>query len=114
MMNKRSLYGYFSIKANRDLFLKKIEDKENIEKRRNVKLDDKEDNISKDVLTNWRNKTSKERLSYCEMIITNAKNNRDSLKVVAEKKTQIDNVMANTKDSLKGKIKKIVKEIEKD
>lgn len=110
-MDKRTLYAYFTIKANRDIFIKKIEDNERLETKYDITLDKEVDKRHKEVLTNWKQKTMKERLSFCSEVIDAPRDN--SIKVVAEKKTQIDLIMQNGKDNLKQKINNIVKEIGK-
>ena len=107
------LYGYFQIKANRDLFINKIDENERLEKKYDIVLDKEKDKRHKEVLSNWRNLTSKERLAFCEEVSIDAKSNDNSIKVVADKKTEIDNILQNSKNNIKDKIKNIVKEIGK-
>jgi len=71
-MSVRSLYHYFSIPFNRTMMLNKIEKGLKHEYKDLPNLDKTEDEISKDVLTNWRSLDKKSRLEYCQYILDNS------------------------------------------
>lgn len=105
------LLGYFALKTNRELFIKKIDDRERLQNKYEISLNEEVDKRHREILLNWKNKTTKEKLNFCEEVL-NAPND-NSIKVVADKKVQIDTIMQNSKDNVKDKLKKIINEIGK-
>ena len=72
-MSVRSLYVYFQVSINRKIMLEKIEKGLSKEDYPDMPdLDKTEDEISKDVLSNWRQLSKKERLDYCQYILDNS------------------------------------------
>lgn len=71
-MTTRSLYFYFQVPFNRSMMLDKIENGLKSEYKNLPELDKTEDEISKDVLTNWRILDKKSRLEYCQYIVDNS------------------------------------------
>lgn len=71
-MSVRLLYHYFSIPFNRKMMLNKIDKGLKHEYTDLPYLDKTEDEISIDVLTNWRSLDKKSRIEYCQYILDNS------------------------------------------
>ena len=70
----RSLYAYFSIPQTRKMFLKKLDKGLGITSKIGdlPKFDKREDEISRNVLKNWRELDIQTRHKYCQMILDNS------------------------------------------
>lgn len=112
MINRKLLFGWFSVRANRNIMIDKINNSDKLEDKYSIKVNKETDKRHLDVLTNWKNISKAEKMSFVDEVLE--ADTEEAYRVVAEKKTEIRNKISKTKGNLKQKIRDITSSLTRE